>query len=90
MHGGRGRGLRGLFGGGMMGHGHGRHGGRSGCSSHHSSHESTPSTESSEAGSSEEPAGSDRALAILRERYARGEIDEEEFETRRNTLREIK
>ena len=74
----------------MMGHGHGRHGGRSGCSSHHSSHESTPSTESSEAGTSEEPSGSDRALAILRERYARGEIDEQEFETRRNTLREIR
>ena len=31
------------------------------------------------------PAG-DRALAVLRERYARGEISKEEFETRRRDL----
>lgn len=31
------------------------------------------------------PAG-DRALAVLRERYARGEIGKEEFETRRRDL----
>jgi len=31
---------------------------------------------------------SDRALTALRERYARGEIDEEEFERRRQTLQE--
>jgi putative membrane protein len=31
------------------------------------------------------PAG-DRALAVLRERYARGEINKEEFETRRRDL----
>lgn len=32
-----------------------------------------------------EPSGS--ALALLEERYARGEIDHEEFEQRRRTLR---
>ena len=31
------------------------------------------------------PAG-DRALAVLRERYARGDISKEEFETRRRDL----
>lgn len=30
----------------------------------------------------------DRALAILQERYARGEIDREEYETRRRILEE--
>lgn len=35
--------------------------------------------------SSDEP---DRALAELREPYARGELDDEEFETRRRRLRE--
>lgn len=30
----------------------------------------------------------DRALAILQERYARGEIDREEYETRRRVLEE--
>ncbi len=32
------------------------------------------------------PAGHDHALAILRERYARGEINREEFEARRRDL----
>jgi putative membrane protein len=32
------------------------------------------------------PEGSDRAVAILRERYARGEINREEFEARRRDL----
>jgi putative membrane protein len=32
------------------------------------------------------PLGSDRALAILRERYARGEINKDEFEARRRDL----
>jgi putative membrane protein len=31
-------------------------------------------------------AGGDAAMAILRERYARGEIDREEFEARRRDL----
>jgi len=31
--------------------------------------------------------GSDDAMSALRERYARGDIDEEEFERRRQTLR---
>jgi putative membrane protein len=31
-------------------------------------------------------AESDRALAILRERYARGEIDKQEFDARRRDL----
>lgn len=35
-------------------------------------------------------AGTDRALAELRERYARGELDEDEFEKRRRTLREAR
>lgn len=30
--------------------------------------------------------GHDRAIAILQERYARGEIDRDEFEERRRTL----
>ena len=39
-------------------------------------------------GSSErrEPSSASRALAILEERFARGEIDREEFEERRRTL----
>jgi putative membrane protein len=31
--------------------------------------------------------GADDAMAVLRERFARGEIDEEEFEARRRALR---
>ena len=34
-----------------------------------------------------QPSGSDDAMATLRERYARGEIDEDEFQQRRETLR---
>lgn len=32
------------------------------------------------------PGGSDRALDLLRERYARGEIDQQEFEERKRVL----
>jgi len=39
---------------------------------------------SSQAASS--PAGEDAALALLRERFARGEIDTDEYEQRRRTL----
>jgi putative membrane protein len=35
-----------------------------------------------------EGPGGDRAQAILRERYARGEIAEQEFEQRRDALRD--
>lgn len=34
-------------------------------------------------------ATSDDALSVLRERYARGEIDDEEFETRRRQLQQM-
>ncbi len=34
------------------------------------------------------PPSGDRALALLRERYARGEIDREEFEERKRVLEE--
>jgi len=34
-------------------------------------------------------AGEDRALALLRERYARGEIDHAEYERRRTALSEL-
>ncbi len=37
-------------------------------------------------GGSSRGAESDRALTILRERYARGEIDKAEFDTRRRDL----
>jgi len=38
------------------------------------------------AGSSGRPPGDDPALAALRERFARGEIDAQEFEERRRVL----
>jgi putative membrane protein len=37
-------------------------------------------------GSGGRSAGDDRSLAILRERYARGEIDKSEFEVRKRDL----
>jgi putative membrane protein len=37
-------------------------------------------------GGSSRAAGDDRALAILRERFARGEIDKAEFDARRRDL----
>ena len=37
-------------------------------------------------GSSSRAASEDRALAILRERFARGEIDKAEFEARKHDL----
>ncbi|MFB6149888.1 MAG: SHOCT domain-containing protein [Halobacteriales archaeon] len=82
MHGGRGLGR--LFGGGMTGHGH-QHG-SGGCGSHETSTQSDHRTE----GDHEEKSKTDEALAILRERYASGEIDEEEFERRLETLRTMR
>ena len=79
MHGGRGLGR--LFGGGMTGHGH--HHGTDGCGSHDTQTESNHRTE----GDHEDTSETDDAFAILRERYARGEIDEEEFEQRKRVLR---
>jgi putative membrane protein len=38
-------------------------------------------------GASPNPPGEDSAQRILRERFAKGEIDREEFETRRRELR---
>lgn len=38
--------------------------------------------------SPDRPTGSDRAMDTLRERYARGEIDEDVFEERARRLRE--
>jgi putative membrane protein len=40
----------------------------------------------SPAGDGRAATGEDRALAVLRERFARGEIDADEFEQRRRTL----
>lgn len=87
MQGGPGRGLRRLFGGGMMGHG--RHGDRSGSSTHHSSDGPSPQREPIESDSSKEAVDTDPALTILRERYARGEIDEEDFTKRHETLQSM-